>query len=128
MDRDYIRRILGCVYNAYYEMGPGLLESVYEEALKMELESQGFHVDNQVQVPVYYKNVKLKTTLRLDLIIDRKVILELKSVKEYNKVFEKQLYTYLRLMNCELGYVINFNVNRFRDGIHTVYNEIDSKN
>ena len=122
MDRSYTYRVLGCVYEVYKQLGPGLLESIYEEALIRELRSQGFEVRNQVQVPVYYKGELICPDLRLDLIIDGRLILELKSVTEYRKLFEKQLLTYLRLMDCELGYVINFNSENIREDIFPVYN------
>ena len=122
MNREYTYRILRCAYNVYDELGPGLLESIYEEALARELSDNGFVVERQKSVPVFYKGEQLCNDLRSDLIVDGKVILELKSVVEYRKLFEKQLYTYLRLMNCELGYVINFNEEDLRDGIHPVVN------
>jgi GxxExxY protein len=122
MNREYTYRILRCAYNVYDELGPGLLESIYEEALARELSDNGFIVERKKSVPVFYKGEQLCNDLRLDLIVDGKVILELKSVVEYRKLFEKQLYTYLRLMNCELGYVINFNEEDLRDGIHPVVN------
>ncbi|MBQ8127196.1 MAG: GxxExxY protein [Prevotella sp.] len=122
MDRDYTYRILGCVYEVYNQLGPGLLESIYESAMIHELRSNGFEVRNQVQVPVYYKGELINHDLRLDLIIDGRLILELKSVVDYRKLFEKQLFTYLRLMNCELGYVINFNTDDIRNSIHPVVN------
>ena len=122
MDRSYTYRLLRCAYTVYDELGPGLLESIYEEALVHELQIQGFNVERQVSVPVIYKNKKLSTSLRLDLMVDNQVILELKSVSEYRKIFEKQLYSYLRLTGCELGYVINFNVEDLRNGIHAVVN------
>ena len=87
-----------------------------------ELCSQGFEVRNQVSVPVYYKKELICPDLRLDLIVDNRLILELKSVVEYKKLFEKQLYTYLRLMNCEMGYVVNFNTDDIRKEIHPVFN------
>ncbi len=122
MDRSYTYKIIGCIYEVYNELGPGLLESIYESAMIYELREQGFEVNNQVAVPVYYKGTLLCPYLRLDLIIDHRVILELKSVTEYRNLFEKQLYTYLRLMNCELGYVVNFNTTNIKNDIHTVYN------
>ena len=122
MDRLYTYKILGCVYEVYKQLGPGLLESIYEQAMIRELTMQGFEVKNQVLVPVYYKGELSCPDLRLDLIIDDKIILELKSVVEYRKLFEKQLLTYLRLMNCELGYVINFNTEDIKDDIYPVYN------
>ena len=122
MDRQYTYKILKCLYEVHSQLGPGLLESIYEEATAKELAAHGFKVERQVAVPVYYKGEKLQADLRLDLIIDNRVILELKSVSEYKKLFEKQLYTYLVLKNCEMGYVVNFNEEDLRDGIHTVVN------
>lgn len=123
MDREYTGRIIGCAIKVHKELGPGLLESIYEEALAKELRANGFMVERQVPVPVYYCGERLSTDMRLDLIIDRKVIIEVKSVVEYRSLFAKQLYTYLRLAHCELGYVINFNVELLRDNIQTVYNK-----
>lgn len=120
--RDYTYRLLHCAYEVYNELGPGLLESIYEEAMAKELEKQDFSVERQVAVPVHYKGDRLCNDLRLDLIVDNKIILELKSVVDYKTLFEKQLYTYLRLTGCELGYVINFNVEHLQAGIHPVVN------
>ena len=122
MDRQYTYKVLGCVYEVFKQLGPGLLESIYEQAMIRELTLQGFDVKNQQQVPVYYKGELICPDLRLDLIIDDKLILELKSVVEYRPLFEKQLLTYLRLMNCELGYVINFNTDDIKEDIYPVYN------
>ncbi len=122
MDRNYTYKVLGCVYEVYKQLGPGLLESIYEQAMIKELQINGFDVKNQVPVPVFYKGEVICPELRLDLIVDTKLILELKSVTEYKKLYEKQLLTYLRLMNCELGYVVNFNSENIRDDIYPVYN------
>ena len=122
MNRDYTYKVLGCVYEVYKTLGPGLLESIYEQAMIRELKLQGFDVKNQVQVPVYYKGELICPDLRLDIIVDDCLILELKSVTEYRKLFEKQLLTYLRLMNCEMGYVINFNTENIKEDIHPVVN------
>jgi len=124
MDRDYTYKVLGCVYEVYNQLGPGLLESIYEKAMIRELQLNGFEVRNQVNIPVYYKGELICPDLRLDLIVDNQLILELKSVVEYRKLFEKQLLTYLRLMNCEMGYVINFNTDYLRDSIHPVVNDL----
>ena len=121
MDKQYTYKVLKCLYEVHSELGPGLLESIYEEAAAKELTTQGFKVERQVPVPVMYKGERLQNDLRLDLIVDGKLILELKSVTEYRTLFEKQLYTYLRLMNCEMGYVVNFNEESLRDGIYPVY-------
>ena len=122
MDRSYTYRLLQCLYEVHRRLGPGLLESIYEEATAKELSLQGFNVRRQVPVPVIYRGEQIQANLRLDLIVDDKVILELKSVTEYKKLFEKQLYTYLRLTGCELGYVVNFNEEYLRDGIYPVHN------
>ena len=123
MDRDYTYRIIGCIYEVYNQLGPGLLESIYEKAMIKELRMNGFEVRNQVEVPVHYKGELICHDLRLDLIIDNQLILELKSVVDFRPVFEKQFYTYLRLMNCELGYVVNFNTDNIRESIYPVVNK-----
>ena len=110
------------MYEVYKQLGPGLLESIYEAAMMKELQMQGFEVRNQVAVPVFYKGELICSDLRLDLIVDNKLILELKSVVDFRKLFEKQLLTYLRLMNCEMGYVVNFNTDNIRNGIYPVIN------
>lgn len=122
MDRKYTYKILGCIYEVYNQLGPGLLESIYEAAMIKELQDNGFEVKSQVPIPVYYKGMAICPDLRLDLIIDNKLIQELKSVVEYRKLFEKQLYTYLRLANCEMGYVVNFNTDDIVNDIHAVVN------
>lgn len=101
--------IRGAVYDVYKVLGPGLLESVYEEALCFELGQRGLKVERQVQVPITYKGNALKTELRLDILVEEKVIVELKSVEEMKKVFSKQLLTYLRLMDKRVGLLVNFN-------------------
>ncbi len=104
--------------------GPGLLESVYEEALVFELEERGLAVLRQHPVPVRYKGRRLKTDLRLDLLVERKVIVECKAVATYNRIFEAQTLTYLRLLNIRLGLVINFGERLVKDGIHRVVNNL----
>lgn len=108
-DNEITYEIRGAVYDVYKELGPGLLESVYEEALCFELEQRGLTVERQVQVPIKYKGNVLKTELRLDLLVENQIIVELKSVEEMKKVFSKQLLTYLRLMNKKVGLLVNFN-------------------
>ena len=109
-------QIRGAIYDVYKTLGPGLLESVYEEALCYELEQRGMTVERQKQVPVVYKGVILKSDLRLDLLVDDKVIIELKSVSEMRDVFFKQTLTYCKLLNKKLGVLVNFNVNDILDG------------
>jgi GxxExxY protein len=102
--------------------GPGLLESVYEEALVWELERRGLAVQRQVPVPIPYKGCLLATPLRLDLIVSESVLLECKATAAYNTIFESQLLTYLRLTGLRLGLVINFGERFVKDGIHRVVN------
>ena len=114
--------IRGAIYDVYKELGPGLLESVYEEALCFELEQRGLKVERQVQVPIKYKGNVLKTELRLDVLVEDKVIVELKSVEEMKKVFAKQLLTYLRLLNKKVGLLVNFNTDNILTAITRVAN------
>ena len=93
-----------------------MLESVYEEALVFELEQRGLKVERQKEVPIIYKGNMLRTELRLDLLVEDKVIVELKSVAEMRDVFYKQTLTYCRLMNKRLGILVNFNVDDILDG------------
>ena len=104
--------------------GPGLLESVYEESLAWELESRGLHVDRQVSVPISYKGKSLSNPLRIDLVLDRKVIVEVKATSHYNVIYEAQVLTYLRLTEMILGLVINFGNRTLREGIHRVVNKL----
>ena len=114
--------IRGAIFDVYNTLGPGLLESVYEEALAFELQERGLEVARQVEVPIVYKGNELKTALRLVLMVNNQVIVELKSVEEMKPVFGKQLLTYLRLMNKRLGLLVNFNTSNIRDGIKRVAN------
>lgn len=104
--------------------GPGLLESVYEEALAHELGLRGVTVERQRAVPVVYKGVSLSTPLRVDLIVGGLVIVECKATSAYNPVFEAQALTYLRLLQLRLALVINFGERLVRDGIHRVVNNL----
>ncbi|MCY2985544.1 MAG: GxxExxY protein [Planctomycetota bacterium] len=102
--------------------GPGLLESVYEEALAWELSHAGLVVRRQLEVPIHYKDQLLATSLRLDLLVQDLVIVECKATSRYNDVFEAQVLTYLRLMKLKLGLVINFGERFVKDGFHRVVN------
>ena len=119
---DITYEVRGAIYDVYKELGPGLLESVYEEALCFELEQRGLKVERQVQVPITYKGNVLKSELRLDLLVEDKVIVELKSVEEMKKVFSKQLLTYLRLMGKKVGLLVNFNTDDILTSIKRIVN------
>ena len=119
---DITFEIRGAIYEVYKELGPGMLESVYEEALCFELERRGLAIDRQKQVPIKYKGNVLKTELRLDLLVEDEVIVELKSVEEMKKVFAKQLLTYLRLMDKKVGLLVNFNTDNILTAITRIVN------
>ena len=119
-DSDITYQIRGAIYDVYKALGPGLLESVYEEALAFELQQRGLNVERQKQVPIIYKENILKTELRLDLLVEGRVIVELKSVEEMKKVFYKQLLTYLRLMNLNVGILVNFNTDNILESMDRV--------
>ena len=108
-------QIRGAIYEVYKTLGPGLLESVYEEALTFELEQRGLKVERQKQVPIVYKGNTLKSELRLDLLVENQVIVELKSASEMRDVYFKQTLTYLRLLDKRLGLLVNFNVDNILD-------------
>lgn len=115
--------ILDAAIEVHRELGgPGLLESVYEEALVYELVSRGLQIVRQQSLPITYKNVKLKTELRLDLLVEDKVIVECKATTETNEIYKSQTLTYLRLSNRKLGIVINFGAKRIKDGLYRVVN------
>lgn len=111
------KQIVNAAYNVHKEMGPGLLEKVYETCMIHELNSFGVKVNQQQQVPLYYKGELIQEKLRLDLIVEDCIIVELKSVEQMNPVFEAQIISYLKLSNLQLGYLINFNVPLIKNGI-----------
>jgi GxxExxY protein len=102
--------------------GPGLIESVYEESMVEELQRRGMAVERQLWVPIYYKGKQLASPLRLDLKVNGLVLVDNKAVTEWNKVFEAQMLTYLRLTKLKLGLVINFGERYVKDGIHRIVN------
>ncbi len=119
---DGTRPILDSIYEVYKNLGPGLLESVYEKALMMELASRGMRVKNQVPVRAFYKGVDLQMDFRLDLLVNDTVVIELKSVEQLLPVHEKQLLTYLKLADKQLGLLVNFNESYLKRGIKRIVN------
>ncbi len=119
---DITYQIRGAAYAVYVALGPGLLESVYEEAMVYELTKRGLKVERQMTVPIKYDGQILKTDLRLDLLVENMVIIELKSVLELKDIFYKQLLTYLRLTDKRVGYLINFNTDNIFDSMKRVVN------
>jgi len=124
-DNQITYKIRGAIYNVYLELGPGLLESVYEEAMVYELQKSGLRVERQKEVPIHYDGHVLHTSLRLDLLVEDRVVVELKSVKELQDVFFKQTRTYLRLLGLQVGILVNFNTNNIlKDSIHRIVNGV----
>ena len=116
--------IVDAALRVHRTLGPGLLESVYEAALAFELRDRGLQVQRQVPIPVRYRTVIFDEGLRADLVVETKVIVELKSVERIAPVHPKQLLTHLRLADRRLGLLINFNVELLRDGIKRVVNDL----
>ena len=116
-------KVIGCAMEVYNVLGPGLLESAYEKALIHEFQINGLSVSSQVPMEMQYKGVNLGEGLRLDLLVEDSLIVELKSIDELKPVHYKQLLTYLKLLDKRIGLLINFNVNDFRDGIKRVVND-----
>ncbi len=116
-------QIRGAVFDVYNELGTGLMESAYEKAIIIELLNRGLQVENQVPIEVRYKGFDLGLQYRLDLLVNKQVIIELKSVEILLTVHYKQLITYLKLAQKPLGFLINFNTNSIKDNIIRVAND-----
>jgi GxxExxY protein len=122
-ENDISKHIVECAIEVHRTLGgPGLLESVYEEALVWELQQRGLEVRRQVALPIPYKGHRLASPLRIDLIVAGRVIVECKATSQYNGIYEAQTLTYLRLTGLKLGLVINFGERVVKDGIHRVVN------
>lgn len=127
-ENEIAKEIVDAAYKIHTTLGPGLLESVYEAVMSAELMKRGLQVQRQQAMPVVYENVHLDVGFRADLIIDGKVIVEIKSVETIAPVHKKQLLTYLRLADKQLGLLINFDTELIRDGISRVVNGLHEKN
>ena len=112
--------ILKCAYKVHSALGPGLLESAYEECLHYELEKISLSVSKQKPMPLIYEEKKLDLGFRIDLFVEGKVVIEVKSVDSLNPIHLAQLMTYLKLSKCRVGFLINFNVESLKDGIRRV--------
>ncbi len=114
--------ILKCAYKVHSELGTGLLENSYEECLFYELNLLGIKVEKQKVLPLVYQEVKLDVGYRLDLLVDNRVVVEIKSVDGFNEVHMAQVLTYLKLSKCKIGLLINFNVKSLKQGIKRLIN------
>lgn len=121
-ENEIARQIVDAAFKVHIRLGPGLLESVYEAVLAYELEKRGLNVQRQEPIRVVYEKVELEVGFRADLIVNQKVIVELKSVEQVAPVHKKQLLTYLRLADKRLGLLINFGAELMKDGISRVVN------
>ena len=111
------KAVLDAAFKVHTTLGPGLLESVYEAATAYEIRKSGLIPETQVELPILYDGQKLASGLRLDMLVEKCVIVEIKSVETMHPVFEAQIMTYLRLSKVRLGFLINFNVKHLKDGI-----------
>ena len=116
--------IIGCALKVHTALGPGLLESSYQECLYYELVKAGLKAEKQKPLPLIYEEVKLECGYRVDLLVEDKVVIEIKSVEALNEVHLAQLLTYLKLSKCKLGLLMNFNVARLKDGIKRVVHNL----
>ena len=121
-ENDISFKIRGCIFIVYNSLGPGLLESVYEAALAYELMKEDLRVETQVSIPVVYNEIKLDLGFRADLIVEKKVIIEIKSVENIAEVHHKQVLTYLKLTGIKLGLLVNFNTD---DISHSIFRKVN---
>lgn len=117
-------KIIGAALEVHRNLGVGLLENAYELALACELKELGLKVKQQISLPLKYKEEVIENAYKLDLIIENKVIVEIKSTLEIHPIFHSQLLTYLKLTNIKLGLLINFNTPLIKDGIHRIVNKL----
>ncbi len=123
-ENELSEKIIGAAIKVHKNLGPGLLESAYEECLYYELEKLQLKIEKQKPMPLIYENVKLDIGYRIDIMVENKVVIEIKSVEVLNDVHLAQILTYLKLSNCKLGLLINFNVSLLKNGIRRVVNKL----
>ncbi len=117
---DLTYEIIGCAYTVHSELGPGLLESTYEACLEYELLECGLSVQTQKKLPVVYQDIELDASYRIDILVNDRVILEVKAVSAIAPIHKAQLMTYLKLSEIKLGLLLNFNVEDMKKGIHRI--------
>ena len=122
LDNEITERVIGCGIKVHTNLGPGLLESAYESCLYYELFKAGLSVERQKPIPLLYEEVKLECGYRADLVVERRIIVEVKAVEALNEIHIMQTVTHLKLANYRLGLLINFNVVRLKDGIRRISN------
>ena len=123
-ENEISNKIIGIAIDVHQALGPGLLESAYKECLYYRLQEEGYFVEKEKPMPLIYKEVKLECGYRIDLLVERKVVIEVKSVEAVNDVHLAQTLTYIKLGGFKLGLLMNFNVSLFKNGIRRVVNNI----
>jgi len=118
--KEVFKKVLDCSFLVHTALGPGLLESAYLECLYFELLNSGLKVEKQKPLPLIYKEVKLEAGYRIDLLVDDRIVVEIKSIESLGDIHMAQILTYLKLSNCRLGLLANFNVLHLKDGIRRV--------
>lgn len=114
------KEIVDSAFKVHKTLGPGLLESVYEVCMTHELVGRGLSVETQLDVPIHYDDILIKAGFRLDMLVEKEIIVELKAVEQMHPVFDAQIMTYLKLANKRIGFLINFNVPLIKDGIKRI--------
>ncbi|MCO6474943.1 MAG: GxxExxY protein [Melioribacteraceae bacterium] len=124
VENNISNKIIGCAIELHKNLGPGLLESAYENALAFDLREMGFEIKQQVPMPFIYKEIKMDVGYRIDLLVDDKVVVEVKSVEALAPVYFAQTLTYLKLSGKKLGLLINFNSKILKGNIHRIVNNL----
>jgi GxxExxY protein len=114
------RNVVDAIYTVHSKLGPGLLESVYSICLAHELRKRGLKVEREVKLPILYDDIRLEAGLRLDLVVESRIIIEVKAVEKLIPIFDAQLLTYLKLTGYALGFLVNFNVTLIKEGMKRV--------
>jgi GxxExxY protein len=123
-ENEISNKIIGSAIDIHQSLGPGLLESAYQECLCFRLRKAGFHIEKEKPMPLVYEEVKLDCGYRIDILVEGKVVIEIKSVEALNEVHFAQTLTYMKLGGYKLGLLINFNVSLLKDGIKRIVNQI----
>jgi GxxExxY protein len=126
-DNRLTEQIIGCAITVHRALGPGLLESAYQACLLYELKKIGLFVEKEKPLPLVYEEVKLDCGYRIDLLVEKQIVIEIKSVEILSDVHAAQVLTYLKLSNCRIGLLINFNVAQCTNGIKRLYNKYYSE-
>jgi GxxExxY protein len=116
--------VVDCIFKVHKNIGPGLLESAYEECLFYELSKTDLHIERQKPLPLFYESIKMEIGYRLDFLIESKLVIEVKAVEAINDVHKAQVITYLKLSGCKLGLLVNFNGVLIKDGIKRIVNNL----